>query len=900
MIRMVQSKSASHAKAYFNDALAKSDYYASNQELAGYWQGRLAYRLGLQGETTKEAFYALCDNVHPGTGEPLTPRTKQERTTGYDINFHCPKSVSLLHAFAKDDHILKAFQEAVTDTMQVIEADSMTRIRQGGVYDERKTGELVWGHFTHQTARPVEGALPDPHLHSHCYVLNVTWDDQEQRMKAGQFREINRNMPFYQAQFHKIFADKLEALGYDIRATAKAFEIEGVPQRAIDLFSKRTDEIGRIAKEKGITDAEELGELGARTRARKQKGHSMTELKAAWFKQIQAQEAATSKELEKPVRFARKKAKPLLTASQCVDHAISHCFERASVMSENQLLQHALRHGIGFPVSAKEIIQEFRRDDRIIHIKEGLRVLCTTREVLAEEKHMVALAREGKGAIKPLYAECPELKATGQQANAIREVLTTRNRVSIVRGAAGAGKTTLMQEAVSLMEKAGKTVTVVAPSSKASRGVLRDEGFGSADTVARLLIDNEMQASLKGQVLWVDEAGLLGTKNMTALLRIAKEQNAQLILGGDTRQHASVERGDALRIINKVAGIRTAEVNKIYRQRREDYKAAVEDLSKGNVKEGFDKLDAMGAIKTIDPMNPNSAMVDAYMDAMKKGKSALLVSPTHAQGDEATAEIRKRLRAEGMIGKREKSVSRLRNVNMTEAEKADTRNLKPGYVLQFDQNAPGIKRGSTWMVEEAPDKSVYLVNAEGIIRSVPTDKSNRYTVFEHKEISLSKGDLVMMTRNGFDLNKRRLNSGDDLRVIAVTKGIVTLRNETSHTIYEIANNFCHLKHSYCVTSHASQGKTVDQVFIYQPAATFGATNAKQFYVSVSRGRDDVHVFTDDKEELLSYASELGDRQSALELVKQNSRHKDAIRNQEKEAEKNQEILKQEDHERFNR
>lgn len=142
MIRMIQSRSAGHAKAYFADALSKSDYYTSDQELAGYCQGRLAARLGIDGLISKESIFALCKNLPPVTGDPLTPRTKDERTTGYDINFHCPKSVSVLHVFAGDDHILEAFRESVADTMQAIEQDAKTRVRQGGVYGDRQTGEL--------------------------------------------------------------------------------------------------------------------------------------------------------------------------------------------------------------------------------------------------------------------------------------------------------------------------------------------------------------------------------------------------------------------------------------------------------------------------------------------------------------------------------------------------------------------------------------------------------------------------------------------------------------------------------------------------------------------------------------------------------------------------------------
>lgn len=867
MIRMIQSKSAGHAKAYFSDALSKSDYYNSDQELAGYWQGKLAERMGLSGHTSKDGFFMLCENKHPQTGDHLTPRTREERTTGYDINFHCPKSVSLLHVFSGDDHILTAFQEAVTETMQEIEADSQTRVRQAGVYDDRATGELVWAHFVHQTARPVEDRLPDPHLHSHCFVFNATWDAEEGRFKAGQFREIKRNMPYYQARFHMVLADKLSALGYGIRRTAKSFEIEGVPQRAIDLFSKRTDEIGRMAKEKGITNSKELDALGARTRAKKQKGASMDELKAEWKAQIQALEAGQSESLENPIRSTKNRSEPLLTPSACIDHAILHCFERASVMDGKKLLAEACRHGLGLGVSPAEIKRCFETDPRIIHINESGRTLCTTREVLAEEQRMVELAKAGKGKMRPLYREAPATSLNGQQASAVEHILTTTHRVSIIRGAAGTGKTTLMKEAVAKIEATGKTVFTVAPTAQASRGVLRESGFATAETVAKLLVDQKMQEKLKGQVLWVDEAGLLGTKDMTRLLEIVTQQNARLILGGDTRQHASVVRGDALRIINKVAGIKTAEVSKIYRQQHEGYRSAVEDLSKGNISLAFEKLDGMDAIHEVDPTHPNKVLVDDYVATLKKGKSVLVISPTHAQGEEVTDAIRKRLRQEGLIGKKEITTPQLKNLNLTEAQKADPRNLTAGLVIQFSQNAPKFKRGSIWTVAESDKGSLYLKNKYGEKQPIPTKYSDRYEVYSEQEIHLSKGDKLRITQNGFDTNKRRLNNGDTFEVASVAKsGRVVLVNTTSKEKYELPNTYGHVAHAHCITSHASQGKNVKEVFIYQPAGTFPATDAKQFYVSVSRGQERVHIYTDDKTELLHHASELGERQSALELI----------------------------------
>lgn len=881
MIRMIQSQSAGHAKAYFSDALVKSDYFMSDQELAGFWQGKLAQRLDIHGLTSKEAFFALCENRHPDTGASLTPRTRENRTTGYDINFHCPKSVSILHALTGDDgHILQAFQDSVTDTMQLIEADSKTRIRKDGMFADRDTCELAWAHFTHQTARPLEGRSPDPHLHSHCFVFNATWDEQEQQIKAGQFRDIKRDMPYYQAHFHKTLSDRLADLGYNIRKTDKSFEIDGVPQKVIDLFSKRTDEIGRIAKEKGITDAKELSELGARTRAKKQKGKSMDELKKEWRDQIRA--LGKDGEGDKTVRYAPDRETPNLTAEQCIDHVIDHCFERASVMPDRRLLETAYHYAIGSGVSARNIRHAFEQDDRLIHIGEKKNQVCTTKEVLAEEERMVGLARQGKGKLVPIYDKVSELNLTGQQKDAVEHVLTTSDRVSIIRGAAGTGKTTLMKEAVAKMEEADKTVTVIAPTAQASRGVLREEGFERAETVAKFLANKEMQQDIKNQVLWVDEAGLLGTKEMTGLLEIVTKQNAQLILGGDTRQHSSVVRGDALRILNTVADIKTAEVSKIYRQKNEQYKAAVEDLSKGEVKGGFDKLDAMGAIINVDPMNPNERMVADYIYTLKKGKAAIVISPTHAQGEEATRAIREKMKETGLMGKKEITAKSYKSLSLTEAEKTDIRNYESGQVLKFNQNVIGFKRGSVWIVEK-DDDTIRLVNDKGQNMPLPIFQSNRYSLYEEKELLLAKGDMVMITDNSFDSNGKRLNNGTMLEVTKVSKGgKIELKNTISKSKYELDKSFGFLSHAHTITSYASQGKNIDEVFIYQPAGTFPATDAKQFYVSVSRGKERARIYTDDKESLLDHATELGIRQSAIELVEQGKSHKDVVTDRQRQ------------------
>lgn len=573
---------------------------------------------------------------------------------------------------------------------------------------------------------------------------------------------------------------------------------------------------------------------------------------------------------EQPIRFAPVKPLNPPSPKECVDHALTMRFERASVMADRRILEVAYRQGLGYPaLTVQQVTDRFFADRRIIRVKEGAKTLCTTKEVLAEEKRMVSLAQSGKGILQPFYQVTPGIALEGDQYEAVAHVLTTSNRVSIIRGRAGTGKTTLMKEAIRLIEMTGHKVTIVAPTAQAARGVLRDEGFDEAETAAKLLSSIDRQDHLLNGVLWVDEAGLLNNKEMTALLDLVIQKNARLILSGDTRQHTSIMRGDALRILSTVAGIRTAEVSRIFRQRNLDYRKAVQALTDNKIGEAFTLLNEIGAIQTIDPVDPFARLADAYSAALKKGKMALVISPTYQEGDRVTKAIRDKLRQEGRIDSVESAVSQLVNTNLTEAEKSDFRNFRNGQIIQFSQHLAGIERGTRWSVTSINEGQVNIQDESSKRTSLlPLDRVDRFDVYQPREIPLAKGDIIRITRNGYDTNKKRLTNGQVLNMVSITpNGTLRLRNPVSKTTYNIPAGFGHLAHAYCLTSHAAQGKTVDEVFIAQPASTFAATNLNQFYVSVSRARDRVHIYTDDQAALLAHVSELGDRLSALELVK---------------------------------
>jgi len=874
MLRIHHSVSVEAAKNYFNGSLTRGDYYFEGQEIAGQWKGRGAQQLGLSGEVKKDDFFKLLENTKPD-GSRLTLSTKSNRRPGYDMTFDVPKSVSVLHAHSGDDRIRQAMHTAVMDTMQEMEREMHTRVRKNGADHDRPTGNMIWADFTHFTTRPAEGSkhlddgLPDPQLHMHVYVMNATFDAQEKQWKAGQFGEIKKNAPYFQAAYHTRLAGELQKLGYDITPTKDAFEVVGVSDKTKGKFSRRTREIDSEAAKRGITDVKQKADLGAQIRRSKDHDLTMPELREAWRKGLSWSERA---DLKETVKLAACKPNPRVIQDKraiesALDYAIDHDFARQSELSEKRLLATTLQRSIG-RATVGDATYQVRRDDRLlIGTIEGER-RATTKEILREETELLDMIRQSRGSRPPLITEDYDFqeglftdptKDTTEQKAAVLHVLKNQDWVSGLVGRAGTGKTTLMQEVRSGVEKTGRKMVVCAPTAEASRGVLRKEGFEDANTIQYLLQNDKVQDQLRGNVLWVDEAGMLGNQATLKLLQLAKEKGAcRVVLAGDPTQIRSVSRGDAFKFLEDNGGLSVARLSTIQRQKDKHLKSAVQSISEGQIGDGFSKLDKHMAIIEEPEETRYQRLAKDYADELevKRGKrksEALVISPTHMEGELVTDAIRDELKTRGKISGEEREFQRLADLGWTDAEKTVAAHYEPGMVVKFRQNVKGqrpITKGEKFNVlsVDAKANQVRLTNHQVKYPiTLPLDRAQHFSVYRKKSLKLAKGDKLRITGNGTaNDGKYRLNNGDLKEISGFTKtDDIKLSNGKV-----IPKDYGHLNHGVCITADASQAKTVDTVFAAMSADSFGASDRRRFYVGLSRARHRAKVYTDDKEGLL--------------------------------------------------
>jgi conjugative relaxase-like TrwC/TraI family protein len=854
MLRIFQSDSAANAKGYYASGLEDAhNYYVAGAAKSGLWFGKTAQMLGLSGEVMQEQFHLLCDNQRPDTLEKLNPRENTKRKIGYDMTFSAPKSVSILQGIIGEQKVISIFQQAVRETMSYLEQDAHVRVRKNGLDETRRTGNLVWGEFMHFESRPIDG-ISDVNLHCHCYCFNTSYDAEEGRFKAAEFFNIKRDAPYYEAIFHSRLAQGLKSLGYQIENKAYGFEVPGVGDENIKRFSRRAAEIEELAERLGIAGNDKAKDkLASITRKSKKMRFKGADKLAEWRSRLDW----SALNLEQPPMQA-----PRIVPARAVQLAIENMFERKSVVSFRRLIACAIQNSLG-DCTVNEIFAEIRGHKDLVVTEKNGEYLATTHGIIAEEKASVeylAKSASTQMAIDPLYQANAQI-LDDDQCDAVEAILKASDRVIAVEGRAGTGKTTLLREVVVAMQAAGQNVFTFAPTSQAVQ-VLKDEGFEQSQTIQQLLVNPELQNNIRGAVLWIDEAGLLSTREMKRLFEIAEEHGARLVLSGDRYQHHSVERGDAFRMVVESGKISVKQTRTVHRQRSDAYRLAVMALSNGNVADGVAMLDEMGAIREIaDVQTRITAQAEEYAQSVAEHRTVLVIAPTHFEGRLLTVEVRRQLREMGKLSDFEIEIPIHRSRNLTDAEKRMAQFYAVGDVVRFHQNAKGgFRKGDVLRVTGIASQAVH-VERSGEISLLDFDLANHFGVFVESQIDVAVGEKLRVTRNAKSAAGKRLFNGSVHEVTGIFEtGEIVLDGK-----HRVDSRSGFLDYGYVSTSHSSQGKTADKVIVSQSSLSAEAASLEQFYVSVSRGRDEIVIFTDDKFSLIEAVSQSNQRMCAMAL-----------------------------------
>ena len=874
-----------NAEKYFKEHLQLGDYYSQENIVSGEWAGIGAETLGLTGRVKEDQFLKLCHNQDPSTGELLTQRMKTTRWDSdkmaevanrrvfYDFTFSPPKSVSIQALIADDKRLLDAHSRAVRIAVNELQHFAGTQVHRGMDKSERLTGNVVCAMFRHDTSRAL-----DPHLHTHCVMFNATFDAAENRWKALSNYEMLQARKFVENVYYHEFARELRSFGYEIENKPRGdFEIKRVSSELQSRFSKRHNEIDasieRLLKEKPELAKGNLKELRSQIaqaeRSRKISGIALPELQHLWDSQLTGEERQSLRKLAHQSKAAIQS--PSLTAQTAIQWAEEHLFDRHSVVHEHEVWSAALERARGAELSVQDIKTAGQERDYIRNEHAPSKI--TTREILSCEWEIVCLTRDGRGKFaefNPRHKIAAELMP--DQRAAAEMILASRDFVTLFCGGAGTGKSHTLREIGNGLKAAGHNSYIIAPQRQQALDLKKS--FADTHTVSEFLAKRRM---MPGSVVIVDEAGQIGGKQMHELLSFVKVNDGRVILSGDTRQHGAVEASDALRAIERYAGLEAARLTKIQRQnpkagetkserkRIKQYRAAVRKAQSGQYAESFDRLDKLGAIvecRTIDEQRER--LVADYLTLAKKKKSTVIVSQTWGEIHEINERIRIGLRRAGLIDKADSTVTAHRRLDLTDAQKRDKRFYPDNAVIVFNRKTKDFVRGEVGKLLVATPTHL-LVKAENRVQKVPFNLLNRLTVCQPIEMTLAKGDQLQLKANAPSLDGKELINGELVTVKAVNpNGRIELKD--GRVLPEKYREFVR---GYAITSYGSQGKTVEHV-LFSDSSVKAATNNQQWLVTISRGTRAVKIFTQDKAQLRENVSRLGDRELAIEFAKQDS------------------------------
>jgi conjugative relaxase-like TrwC/TraI family protein len=891
MLTISKPLSAGQAQAYHANEFtnAEQGYYSQQGQISGEWHGRLAAEWGLKGEVSEEQFQRLANGQHPESGEQLvrhresfeyqnengeTVKTMEHRA-GWDATFSAPKSVSLTALVGGDDEVRDAHRESVTVALD--ELERFVQARMGGNNPAEATGQWVAAKFEHDSARPVDGYAA-PQLHTHVVFFNVT-ETETGKAHAIQPQELYKSQKFATAIYQAELGYRLKELGYEIEPGKNgAPEIKGYTREYLEASSPRSQQIKAHLAEHGLEGAGPAEIAAHRTREAKRSLSAEEvlerhrEVAEAFGNQArQVVEQAHSRRAQEGHSRQERETR----AQEAVTYARDRNIEREAVVDERVLVRDALRRSMGESTfwEVRQDIERRIRSGEFIEVgrerPNGADRTLTTREMLDYERENIARVQIGQGRHDPLVSEETRQELSSKfahlshsQRGAVEEILSSRDQVVGLEGVAGAGKTTSLSVIREAAERQGYQVEGLAPTSRAAQQ-LEEAGIHSGTLQGYLARSHRDDGDRHLYI--VDESSLASTRQVSEFLRKLQEQD-RVIFVGDTHQHQGVEAGRPFQQLQE-AGMRTAHLDEIIRQKDPALKQAVEQLAHGQVREALENLSRQGRVHEIASREGRlDAIAKAYAE---RPDATLVVSPDNRSRQEINERIHRELQSSGRVEEREHRVTVLvPRQEMTGADRQWAAQYEPGDIVRYTRgsHAVGVQSGEYVRVTGI-DREQNLLTVERVNGQHLTYDPHRLhgvSVYREAERDFSTGDRVQFTAPYREERVANRQLGTVRHIDP--EGNLQVRLDSRQDVQFNIREHPHVDYGYAVTSHSSQGATADRVLVHVDTeqAHEQLINSRLAYVSVSRGRHDAQIYTNDARGLGEQLSRDVSKQSALE------------------------------------
>ena len=690
-VTTLYASSAASSAAYYTTYLTQAP-----GEVPGVWMGAQAEGLGLVGTVDGEQLQALLAGLDPVSGRSLG-RALTDRTTadgrvvkavaGFDATVSAPKSLSVLWALTGDDRLLECHDVAVRAVVDSLERwAATTRVRSNGGRLHLDTQGLSVAGFRQTTSR-----LDDPQIHTHL-VVSAKVQTQDGRWLALDARVLKQHQRTFGGLYQSVLRSELTAkfgVGWEPIVNGQT-EIAGLDPELLAVFSKRAAQVdvetdARVeefeAREGRAPSRFERAaierEAAADTRVKKT-GTAAAELRGVW-RQEAADLGHTPRSVIDAVNSAgRTQPGPTKTTVAEIVTALS---DRKSVWHDLDVLREisdrfqprrgisgerwagvldrALAQvldacvGLDPEPTATDGVEGRGSDGRSVWI-EPVAPRWSSQQVIDQELDLLAWTLSAQGLEPSPSTSIERGHLDVLQAAAAAEV-AGGDRLVVIIGPAGAGKTSMLRAAIDDLHAQGRPVFGIAPTAKAAR-VLEDETGMRADTLAKLLHEHAREGGprpewrlRRGTTVIVDEAGMVSTPDLWRLTDLAQRLDLRVVLVGDPHQLQAVARGGMFPELAATA-TRTVELERVHRfsepweaaaslrLRRGDPAVLSEYLWHGRVEPGT--LDQH--LRTIGR---------EWADALAKGRSLAITTTTNEHATLINHHIQKaRLKAGALAG----------------------------------------------------------------------------------------------------------------------------------------------------------------------------------------------------------------------------------------------------------